>query len=185
MNDFEERKTEIFRRARILEGQRRKARRAALMTVPCIFLFVCISVITAYYSGFLNINGVDKQDIYITVRDLNNDETSVIDDESAVTAVSDMLAVLVDDIISDIPLGADGPFAGFDTSPTGDSLFSYQYGVVSELKEYSIALTDKNGELHRYILNGHWLTDSETGMSKVLTDEELENLLELLGLNNK
>lgn len=198
MNNFEERKEEIFRRASAMSSRRRRNFYAAGSVCLCL----CVAVIVAISFSFLNGRPVETAPgspslpiIQVYGADGNECLSDIGDEQAVLEAVS-----LFDELLSDDTAETSSPETTRETMlPTltySSACPELLFGSVTDpaknpdalqngddaAEKYVIEFTDRDGKLHSYTLEGSLLTDSDTEKTISLDNSELDKLLEMLDL---
>lgn len=198
MNNFEERKEEIFRRASAMSSRRRRNFYAAGSAALCL----CAAVIVAISSEFFSVRPVETTPVSLSLpiiqiygADGNEYLSDIGDEQTVLEAVG-----LLDELLSYGTVETSTPE---DTSETLLPTLTYSsacpeflFGSVTDAaknpdalqngddaaEKYVIEFTDRDGKTRGYTLDGSLLTDSDTEKNISLDNSELDKLLEMLGL---
>lgn len=200
MNNFEERKEEIFRRASAMSSRRRRNFYAAGSAALCL----CAAVIVAISFSFLNGRPVETTPVSLSLPIIQiygadgNECLSDIGDEQAVLEAVGLLGELLSDDTVDTSPPETTSETMLPTLTYSSTCPEFLFGSVTDpaknpdalqnggdaAEKYVIEFTDRDGKTRSYTLEGSLLTDSDTGKSVKLDDSELDKLLEMLDLKN-
>lgn len=191
MRDFEERKTEIFRRSKERLAQRRRRRR---IIISCIPLVICIAVLSVFKMPVFELktdksapndcNQTVSAGEYISVRIQGKGENSgyskIIEDQE-----------LVEKIVNSISGAASEETGDESSDPTDNKLAGAHQDAVDATVEgtcfdqgnseasYTIIIVDADGSERIYTISGDVLI-GEKGGSIVLSDKQLSEIESLL-----
>lgn len=187
MRNFEERKAEIFRRSGERMKERKRNRRRILMSCVTVVLFAGVLSLSFAHNAFMAKESSDSIDnwsdtihvnepsfvypIAVELKDLDSGETRNIEECYDIIRVTGILNSLTERV-----KGSDQIKSETQRTETVE-IISYEITVTRE---------DETGEekTNVYILRGDIIIDESTKKEYQLSDDELDELLTVLGLTD-
>lgn len=191
MRDFEERKTEIFRRSKERLAQRRRRRR---IIISCIPLVICIAVLSVFKmpvfelktdkSALNDCNQTVSAGEYISVRIQGKGENSgyskIIEDQELVEKIVNSISGAASEENRDESSEpTDNKLAGAHQKPVDDAIAGTCFDQGNSEASYTIIIVDADGSERIYTISGDVLI-VEKGGSIVLSDKQLSEIESLL-----
>ena len=198
MRNFEERKAEVFRRSenRIKERKRNRNRILALCIPLCLILTVwSVMILPAMlpakmdnaaeenieFNGSMNdTDGAEGKHIYLSVevKGNNSDFYAEITDASSVTGVYENIFLAFEN------QGTGNGLSGVTQEGTSDDESKDSANNSKDSYSYAITMNAADGSNRIYILDDNTLKDVSLDSTIILTDEQLGDLKQALGLTD-
>lgn len=196
MRNFEERKAEVFRRSEKRIKERKQRRNHILMA--CIPLVLCITILGAFLRPNVTPDGAaDPGDTRPVVDGMGSDGFASLSCPIAKISVSGNDLSLSITEVSDLLLISDKLYSYGTRAPSSNGITNEEVvdrapednaedvsGSIMDSTEtvYTITLVMREGEKTEYLLSGNTLKDLNADQTYTLSQTQVDELQELLGI---